>query len=191
MMIDFQMPVSTTHQSIIASEFIHINNGASMDCLDLQVEQSHRTDILDNLNPNDTVPLKNTENRDFPCHPSTSIAISSAPEVGFIQLYLTSKQVITVCVVGDDSHPKDIEYFKDSRIAEADLLGDLPGREPQFKELNNPMPISASIPELINPASGEIMESVFKTFTSELFTVDPVDFIAPASTAETMVVFPA
>ena len=190
MMIDFQMPVSTTHQSIIASEFIRVNDGASPDCLDRQVEQSYCTYILNNLNSNNAISLKNTENRDFPGCPSAPITFSSASEVGFIQFNLTGKQVINVGIVGYDSHPQDIDCFKDSRIAEANLLGDLPGRELQFKELNDPKPISTTNPEPVNPASGEIMEGVFTPFASELFTADPVDLIAVTSTAETTVLFP-
>ena len=190
MMIDFQMPVSTTHQSVIASEFISIYNGASPDFLDSQVKQSHRTDIGNNLNPNNAVPLKDTENRDFPGCPSAPIAFSSTSEVSLIQFDFTGKQIITVGVVGYDSHPKDIDCFKDSGIAQANLLGDLPGGKLQFKELDNPKPISAANPKLVNPASGKIMEGVFTPFTSKPFTDDPVDFIAVTSTAETTVLFP-
>ena len=190
MMIDFKMPISTTHQRIIAFEFIGINDGAASNRLDSQIEQSHRTDVLNNFNTNNAVPFKNTENRNFPGCPSTSITFSPASEVSLIQFDLTSKQIMTLGVVGYNSYPKDIDCFKDSRITKINLLGDFPGREFQFKELDNPKPISATNPMLVNPASGEIMECVFTPFTSEPFTDDPVDFIAPTSTAETTVVFP-
>ena len=190
MMIDFQMPVSTMHQSVIASEFIGINNRASANCFNGQVQQSLRTDIFDHFNPNDNVPFKNTENRDFPGSPSTSITFSAASKVGFIQFDLTSKQIMTVGVVGYDSHPKDSDCFKDSRITETNLLTDLPCRQLQFKQLNDPKPISATNPDLVNPSSGEIMEGILTASTSKLFTGDSVYGVAATSTAETTVIFP-
>jgi hypothetical protein len=69
-------------------------------------------------------------------------------------------------------------------------LTDLPGRQLQFKELNDPKPISATNPNLVNPASGEIMEAILTASTSKLFTGDSVYGIAATSNAETTVVFP-
>ena len=189
-MIDFQMPVSTTHQSIIASKFICINDGASSDCFNGKVEQSFCTDILNNFNPDDAIPFKDTENRHFSGSASTSIAFSSAPKIGFIQFDFSSKQMIAAGVAGHYSHPDHIDCFEDSRITEANLLVDFPGREFQFKELNNPKPVSATNPDFVHPASGEIMESIFTTFTSKPFASDSVNFVTATSTAETTVVFP-
>jgi len=84
MMIDFQVPISTTRQSIIASEFVGINDGAPSDCLDGQVEQSLGTDVVNNFDRNDAIPFKNAENRDFPGCTSTSITFSFASKIGFI-----------------------------------------------------------------------------------------------------------
>jgi len=190
MMIDFQVPVSAIHQSIIASEFIGINDGASSDCLNGEVEQSLCTDIRNNFNPNDAVPFKDTENRHFPGSASASVTFSSTPEVCLIQFDLSCKQMIAVGVVSCNSHPYYVDCFKDSRIAEVNLLADLPGRELQFKELNNPKPISAANPDFINPSSGEIMKGVFTPFTSQPFACNSVDFVATTSPAETTVVFP-
>jgi hypothetical protein len=83
-----------------------------------------------------------------------------------------------------------MDCFENSRITEADLLADPPGRELQFKELNNPKPVSTTNPDLVNPSPGEIMEGIFTAFTSKPFTGDSVDFIAVTSNAETTVVFP-
>lgn len=190
MMIDLQVPVSAIHQSIVASEFIGINDGASSDCLNGEVEQRVCTDIRNNFNPNDAVPFKDTENRHFPGSASASVAFSSPPEVCFIQFDFSGKQMIAVGVVGYNSHPYRIDCFQDSRVAEVNLLADLPGRELQFKELNNPKPISATNPDFINPSSGEIMKGVFTPFTPKPFACDSVDFVASTSPAETTVVFP-
>ena len=190
MMLDFQVRVSTTHESIKASKIIGINDRASADSLNGQVEQSLRTDILENFYPNDAVPFKNPENRNFSGRFSPSIAFSPASEVSFIQFDLSSKQVIALSVIGCNTHPDRIDCFEDSRIIEATLLVDLPGRELQFKELNNPKPISATNPKVVNPASGEIMEIVFTQFTSKPFAADSVDLVAATFTAETTVVFP-
>ena len=120
---------------------------------------------------------------------SASIAFSPASKVGFIQFDLSSKKMITAGAVGYNCHPDHIDCFKDSRITEANLLRVLPGRELQFKKLNNPKPITATNPDFANSASGEIMESVLTTFTSKPFAGDSVDFVAATSTAETTVVF--
>jgi hypothetical protein len=70
------------------------------------------------------------------------------------------------------------------------LLGDLPGREFQLKELDDPQPMLIGDAKLIDPAARKIMECVFATFTPEPFAGDPVDLVTLTSTAETTVVFP-
>ncbi len=87
---------------------------------------------------------------------------------------------------GEDT---DIDGIKTSGIIETNLLENLPGREFRFKELNDLKPVSATDPEVINPAPSEIIECVFTTPTSKSFADDPLDFAAVTYTGERGVLF--
>ena len=83
----------------------------------------------------------------------------------------------------------DIDGIKTRGIIETNLLENLPGREFQFKELNDLKPVSATDSEVVNPAPSEIIECVFTTPTSKPFAEDPLDFAAMTYTAERGVFF--
>ena len=92
--------------------------------------------------------------------------------------------------VGQNGHPDHINSQQCCRIAKADLLENLPCRKLQLKEINDPKLLFITDSELFEPPSCKAMEGVAAMFTSESFTSDSINFIAPAPDAETTVVFP-
>lgn len=188
--VDFQMPIPTEHQRIITSKFVCIDHRPSANCFHRQVQERLGSYILDHFNPNYPIALQNPENRDFVERASSSLTFSPSPKVGLIQLNLSTEKFIPVLTVQQDSHPNGMDGFENGGVAETDLLGNLSGRQLQLKELKDPQPGSIRDAQLIDPASGEIMEGVFTTLAAKLFPFDTIDFIARTPTAETTVVFP-
>jgi len=92
--------------------------------------------------------------------------------------------------MGHDGHSYRIDCFEDRWIAQSNLLGDLPCRQLQLKELNNPQPLARTDVYPVDPPAGKIMKGEFAAFTSESFSGNSVDFEAATSTAETTVLFP-
>jgi hypothetical protein len=190
LMVDLQVPVSATHQSVIASEFISIDNRTSSYCLEGQLQQSLCPDVLDDFDTHNAISFENTEYRHFIGSPSASFSFSSATEVGFIQFDLSAEQIPTLNTMGQDGHSNRIDCFKDRWIAQSNLLRDLSCRQLQLIELNDPQPLSTTDSQPANPPSSKIMKGIFASLTSESFSGNSVDFVAVTSTAETTVLFP-
>src|SRR4030042_3265454 len=95
-MIDFKVAITTKHERIIALEFIGINNASPSHFLNSQIQHRLRSNIGDDLNEGLPLTLQDTENRDFPGCPSTSIPLSSAAKIGFVHLHLTPKQRLRI-----------------------------------------------------------------------------------------------
>ena len=76
--INFQMPISTEHQKIIASELIRINNGSSSDGLNGQGKPCFGTNIFNHFNFDNPIPLQEAKYGDFVKCASASLAFSSS-----------------------------------------------------------------------------------------------------------------
>lgn len=189
-MVDLKMPVATEHKRIVASELIGIDDGTPPDGLNGKVEQGLRLDIVNRFDFYYPIPLKYTEYRDFVKGTSASFAFPLSPKVALIQLDLPFEEVLIIAIMGQDGHSDDIDRLEHGGVAEINLLGNLPGRELQFKELDDPEPLFATYPEPVNPSSTKIMKGIATAFTPIPFPCNPVDIIASTSYAETTVVFP-
>lgn len=95
-MINSQMPISTKHQSIIASKFICINNRSSSDCFNSHVHQRLCSNILNNFNPDRTIPFITAEYWDFPSSTSSSLSFSSSSKVALVHFDFTLKESIVI-----------------------------------------------------------------------------------------------
>lgn len=189
-MIDSQMPIATEHQRIIASKFIRINNGPSSYGLNGQGKQSFGTDIFNHFNFDNPIPFQNTKYGDFIKCASASFPFPSATKVSLIQFNLAVEKLLAPLSISHNRYSDQINRSQHRRIAKAKLLGDFSCRKLQLKELNDPKPLFMTDSEFVEPPSGKIMEGITTAFTSESFTNDSINFIAPASNAETTVVFP-
>jgi hypothetical protein len=189
-MVYFEMPVPTKHQRVIALEFISINDGSPSDCLNGQVQQCFSADVLYNSNFYSAISVQNAKDRDFVGCATAPLAFPSATEIGLIEFNLPLEKVASAGVSRYNGHPDDVYGLQNRRITQSCLLGNLPGRQLQFKELDNPKPVLTGDSQAVDPPAGEVVKGISTAFTSESFTDDLVDVIAPASYAETMVVFP-
>lgn len=64
-MVDPQMPISTKHQGIIASEFIRIDNTSSSDQFNGHVQKGFGSYVWNHIDFNHAITLQNAENRHF------------------------------------------------------------------------------------------------------------------------------
>ena len=85
-MVDFQMPISTAHQRIVASEFVGINNRAAADGFNCQIQQCSSADIFNHLDFNSAVSFQDTEYRYFVGSSTATLAFAFAAKIGFIDL---------------------------------------------------------------------------------------------------------
>lgn len=190
-MVNPQMSVSAKHKGIIAFEFIGIHNRTSSDGFYCHLQNRFGSHIFKNLNLNNTVPLQNTENRDFIKGSPATFAFTFAAKIGFIKLYLAIKKIWRIYGISYNGNPNKSNCLKNSRIAQFNLLGYLSGRHLKFKELYNPKPFLIRYLKPIKPSAGKVMELIAAPFAPVSFTPYSVDFIAPAPCAKNMAVFPA
>ena len=175
LMVHSQMPIATKHQRIITLKLICIHNGSSSHLLYGHIQQRLRRHTLHDLYSHRPISLVNTENRDFPSCPSSSLPFPSSSKVGFIQFNFSFKKSF-LSLAGQKSHAKDRDRFQNGWITEPDLLRNLPRREFDFKEFDNTEPFLVSNTKLINPSIRKIMEGVFAPLTPVPFTDDAIDF---------------
>ena len=189
-MVDFKMPIATEHERVVASEFIGIDDGTSSDGLDREIQKRLSPDILDDLYFNDPVSFQDAEYRDFVGRTTPSLTLSPATEVGLIELNFTLEKIPGITPARDDRQPDHVRCFEHRGITQTRLLRDLPRRQFQFKEFEDPQPVLERNPQAVDPPTGEVMKRIFTALASEPFADDSVDGIASTSTAETTVVFP-
>lgn len=188
-MINLNMPVSAKHKGIIASEFISIHNRTSPYSLNSHVKQRGSSYILNNLNLDYPISLKNAKYRDFISCPSASFALSPSSKVALICLNLSTKKDVRFMVSQDGQSDKS-NSFKNSRVAKTYLPGDLTRREFKFKELYDPKPLLEGYIKFINPSVREIMKGIFTSFASIPFIYNSVDFSASTACTKNKAIFP-
>jgi len=189
-MVNFEMSVTTKHQRVVALELIGINDGSPSDSLNREAQKCLGTNILYNIDFYDAIPLQDAKNRNFVGCATASFAFPSATEIGLIELNFPLKKTAGASIASYNGHSNDVHSLQNRGITQSRLLGDLPGGQLQFKELDNPQPVLEGDSQAVDPPAGEVVKCISTAFTSESFTDDSVDFIAPASYAETTVVFP-
>lgn len=190
-MIDSQVTIAAEHQRVIAAEFIGVDDRSATYRFDRHVQQRGSRDVFDDVDLNHAISLQNPENGDFMGSPSTTLSLPSSSEVRFVHLDLAAQKIIGFRRVCDNRFSDHGDGLEGRGIAKPDLLGYLAGRDFKLEELEDPEPGLGRDFEFIKPTAREVVESETTALTTELFATDSIDFIAPASTAENVAVFPA
>jgi len=177
LMINSEMPVTTEHKGIIAFEFIRIHNRSSSDRLNSHIQKRLSSNILYNLNPNSTISLVNTEDRNFSSCPSASLSLPPSSKVSLIKFDLPFEKSFPI-LVSKYRKPDNSYRLKNRRITQPNLLSYFPCRKFYFKELYNPEPLLIGYIKLIKPSIREIMKGISAPPTTISFTPNPVDFSA-------------
>jgi hypothetical protein len=188
--IDFDVAVSAEHETVVAFEFIGIDDTASANSFNGEVEQGVRRDIVDYLDLDHPFALQDTENRYFIVCSPASFALSSSPEIRLVHLNFSTEQRCPIRGSGHDRFPDHRDRLEDRWITEAHLDSDLTGRLLKRKEFYDPQPVPGGYLNGIDPASTKVMECISTPFTAKPSATDSIDLVASTSTAETTVVFP-
>ncbi len=188
-MIDSKMTIATEHKSIIAPELIGIYDRSATDRFDGHAEQRLSRNVSDDFNLDRPVALQDAENRHFSGCPAATLPFAPTTKIAFVQLDLTSGKHIGI-LSGDDSESDDCDRLQDRRITQPHLLSDLPGRNFEFKELNDPQPLLERDVQLIDPSIREVVEGVFTSFASVSSADDPIDFSASTACTKNRPFFP-
>ncbi len=189
-MVDFDVAVSAEHEAVVAFEFIGIDDTASANSFNGEVDKCVCRDIIHYLDFDLPLALQDTENRHFiPCSPAP-LPLSSSTEICFVHLNLSTEQRCPIRGIGNDRFPDHRDRFEDRWITEANLGSDLACRQLKLKEFYDPQPVPRGYFNGIDPASTKVMECVSTTFTAKPSANNSIDLVASTSTAKTTVVFP-
>jgi len=191
LMIKPQMPVSTKHQSIIASEFISIHNRTPSYSFHRHRQKRFSRNILDNFNQNSPVSLENSEYRNLIISPSASLSFTSSSKIRFIKFYLAIQKILCLLGIGYNSNPDNGNSFKNRWIAQLNLLGYLSGRYLKFKQLYYPKPLFIRYFNPVKPSASKVMKLISTALTAVPFIRNSVGFIAPTRYAKNIAIFPA
>jgi hypothetical protein len=189
--VDPQMAITAEHQSVIATEFISVNDRSATHCLECHIQQRGCGDVFDDIDPDHSISLQNAENRDFMVSSPAAFPLSLSSKVRFVHFDLAAQKIVGFRSMGDDGLSDHGDRLEGRRIANPELLRYLPGREFEFEELKDPEPGLGRDFDFIKPATGEVVKSVSTVFAAELLIADSIDFIAPTTTAKNVAVFPA
>lgn len=188
-MIDPEMTIAAEHKSIIAPELVGVYDRSATDRFDGHAEQRLSRNVSDDFNLDRPVALQNAENRHFPGCPAATLPFAPTTKIAFVQLDLASEEQVGI-LSGDDSESDDGDRLQDRRITQSHLQSDLPGRNLEFKELNDPQPLLERDVQLIDPSIREVVEGVFTSFASVSFADDPIYFSASTACTENRPIFP-
>ena len=189
-MVDIDMPVTAEHQRIITFELVRVNDAATPDHLDRQVEQSFSFDILNSLHMDTTVSLEDTEYRNLIGCPTTAFAFAPTSKVGLVQFNSPVHPVRRFNAM-PNRLPDGLDGFQSRGITQTNLLSNPASGDFQFKELDDPQPLLRADFDIVDPAVTEVMEGVLTPLATVSFAQQPVDFIAITSAAKNMPFFPA
>ena len=188
-MIDSKMTIAAEHKGIIAPELIGIHDRSATDSFDRHAEQRLSRNISDDFNLDRPVTLQNAENRHFPGCPAATLPFAPTTKIAFVQLDLTTEEHVRI-LSGDDGESDDRDRLQDRRITQSHLLSDLPGRNLEFKELNDPQPLLERDVQLIDPSIRKVVEGVFTSFASVSSADDPIYFSASTACTKNRPIFP-
>jgi len=189
-MINFQMPVSTEHERIIASKFIGIHNAPSSNSLNCKVQNRICGYIFQNVHLHDTISFQYSKHRDLISRTASSGTFSFSSKICFINFDFSFKEVIGSFISSDNGHSYQMDSFQHRGVTEFNLLSNSPSRNLKLKQLHYPEPLLMRDPQLTNPSSGEIGKGIFTPTAPIALPPQSIDSIAPTSYAETAVSFP-
>src|SRR3989338_576838 len=101
-----QVPVAAEHEAIVAPELVRVHDTAAADLLQGPIQEALRRDIGHDVHLHPPSSLEDAEDGYFARGPTTPLALTSAPEVGLVQLDLALEQ--TRRRVGHDRLPDDL-----------------------------------------------------------------------------------
>lgn len=145
-MIHCKIPVTTAHKRDINLVLASIDYASPADLLDGKFKKRFGLAIGNHLDKNLASSREDTEN--WKLFPSSAVALSLAlaAEIGFIKLYFSLKKRNGIFCVSQDHHPKDRNSSMSCFISNANLLCDRPFRYFEFKELDDPKPLTWAQP---------------------------------------------
>ena len=125
LMVYFQVPVAAEHQTVVALELVCIDDRASADFFDRQLQQGSCRHIRNDRHMDLAVPLQDAQYRHFSGSPPASMALAAAPEVALIQLDLSAQQLGGVLGLADNGQPDGLNGSVNRPVSQAHLLGHL------------------------------------------------------------------
>ena len=179
--IDPQVPIAAEHQGVIDPEAVGVYDTAAAHLLDGQPQDGLGAHVWDRLDTDPSLPLQDTENRNFSGGAPTSLAFASASEVSFIEFDFASQEHISIAGMCQDRRPNGIDSLQGGVVGQAHLLGALAGREFQFEEFDDPQPLVGGQPPSINPAPGKVLEGVATACTSSPVVFEEIELSCPAA----------
>lgn len=188
-MVYSQVPVTTEHKGIVASEFIRVDYRAALYGLDSHVQDSFGRDIFNYLDFHHAVSLEDAKDGYFASSAPATFALASSTKVGLIEFYLSVQHFLWLTTLSKDSHSQNVSGLEHCRITESCLLSNFSGRDFNLEELNDPKPFFVRDSQLVNPPSREVVEGIFTPLTAISFTSDSIDFIALTSCAKNVAIF--
>jgi len=125
LVVHLQVPVSAEHEAIVASELVCVNDTASTDLLDGELQQRSGRDIRNDADVNQAITLQDAEDRHFAGRSPAPIAFAPASEVGLIELDLAAQQTLSILGVAQDGHADRADGPVDCPIGQSQLQGHL------------------------------------------------------------------
>jgi len=178
-MIDLEVSISAKHESVIAFEFIGIDDGSPLNHFDGFIQERLGGYVPDNRNPDLAATLQKAEYRDFAGRSSATSSLPLSTEIGFIQLDFPM-QLGKIVGMLKDGISYQMSCVEGCWVTYADLPGDPSGRYLQFKELNDPEPLLRLQIQLTDPSAGEVLKCISTKGAPVSFTGDSIYFSALA-----------
>jgi hypothetical protein len=190
LVVNLDMPVSAEHQSVVAPEFVGVNDAASSDHFDRKIKQRLGFDVTYHFHVDLSVSLEDSEYGDLAGGASPALAFSSSAEITFVKFDLAVEPILP----GRVSVYRLADYvrgFQNRGITYGGLFGDFSGRYFKFKELQNPQPFFETYFDFVYPASGEVVKCVFTSWAAVSFAQKSVYSVTAAGGAKNVTFFPA
>jgi len=130
------------------------------DLLDRQSQQGLGRHVGNHGYLNDPVSLQDPEDRNFPGSAATPLPLASAAEVALVQLDLPVQQPFGIPGMAQDRQTDGTDSPINGPVRQPPLLGHLPNRNFQLKELDQGKPLYTGQSSLIDPSSGKVMKGV-------------------------------
>lgn len=157
-MVYTQMTVSTAHQCVVTAEFVRIYNAATAHFLHRQGQQRFRCHVLHRLYTRHAVPLEDAEHRNLPGRAAAAFPFPLSAEIGLIHFDFPGQQQFLPRLRGCHQRVSNrIRRLQSGRIAQLRLRGDLPCRNLQLKQFDDPYPLATRNLDLIDPSAAERM----------------------------------
>lgn len=189
--VHLQVPVATEHEGVISMEPVGVYDAAPPDLGYGEAKQCFGFDVGYCTDKDLSVTFQDTEDRDFPTRSSSTSAFASSPKVGLVQFHFPTEEHSTAGSVGHNCQTENRDRLVSGGVRDSQLGSELTGRDLQFKKLEQPEPLAGRQVSGIDPAAAEIVEGVGAVGAATAPVRQVIEFTAPTTRAETLLVFPA